>query len=220
MKDDWRTDYYALDVEIAKEVKSVPGGWNNPEAMGFGSAVVYGKKEDRYWFFVHNEGRDAMIKLLNGRHVVSFNGIKFDSRVVLDNDRALFPSEGLVMKGPVAWANYDILAEYVVTRFNLHDVEAAEKKLGERGIHDGTFNLDALCRHTLGCGKSGHGAEAPLLYQAGKFGELLEYNLQDVRITRKLYEFILDYGFVVDGAQRITYLYPPGENVRWTPPRP
>jgi len=220
MNEIWRYDFYVYDVEVA----NVPGqgqySWSNPFGLGFASAIVYGKKEDRYWFFVHDEGREAMVKLLTGKHVVSFNGIKFDSRVVLGNNRALFPAEGMVMQWPIAWANYDILAEYVTARFNLVDVEAAEKKLGDKAIHDGTFNLDAICRHTVGRGKSGHGADAPLLYQAGKFGELLEYNLNDVRITKKLYEFILENGYIVDGAKTAVYLYEPGDNVRWAPKRP
>lgn len=221
MKEIWESDYFVYDVEIAAEVKSVPGGWDNPEAMGFASAVVYEKKLDRYHFFLHNEGRDKMIQLLKGQRVVSFNGIKFDSRVVLGNKRAVYPAEGLVMLGSAVWANYDILAEYVCARFNLPDVGAAEAKLGDKAIHDGTFGLDALCRNTLGpqYAKSGHGAAAPLLYQAGKFDELLEYNFQDVRITRKLYEFILKYGYVVDGGDRVTRLFKPGEENRWTAKR-
>ena len=58
------------------------------------------------------------------------------------------------------------------------------------------------------------------MYQAGKFGELLEYNLNDVRITKKLYEFILENGYIVDGAKTAVYLYEPGDNVRWAPKRP
>lgn len=218
MKEIWESDYMVYDVEIAREVKAVPGGWDNPEGMGFGSAVVYEKKRDRYHFFLHNEGREKMIKLLTGQRVVSFNGIKFDSRVVLGNQRAVYPAEGLVMLGSAAWANYDILAEYICARFNLPDVGAAEAKLGDKTIHDGTFNLDALCRNTLSpkYEKTGHGANAPLLYQARKFDELLEYNYNDVRITQNLYEFILKYGYVVDGGQRVTGLFRPGEEVRWT----
>lgn len=219
-KEIWKDDYYVYDVEIANEVKSVPGGWDNPEAMGFGSGVVYGKMENRYWFFLHDEGKEAMIRLLNGKHVVSFNGIKFDSRVVLGNDRGLFPGEAMVMNGGRAWANYDILAEYVASRFNLKDVGEAEKKLGDRAIHDGTFNLDALCKATLRMAKSGHGADAPILYQKGQFAELLQYNLHDVRITRNLYEHILKYGYVADGSLRVVYLFQPWDQVRWIPIRP
>jgi len=62
--------------------------------------------------------------------------------------------------------------------------------------------LDGLAEGTFGLHKSGTGAHAPVLYQEGKYAELFAYNLQDVRLTKKLFEFIKEYGFVVDRAGR------------------
>jgi hypothetical protein len=58
----------------------------------------------------------------------------------------------------------------------------------QRGIvgTKGDFTLDAVCRRTLGRGKNGSGAHAPDLAVAGRFGELFNYCLHDVRLTRDL----------------------------------
>ena len=52
--------------------------------------------------------------------------------------------------------------------------------------------------------KTGHGAKkAPILYQEKKYDELLAYNQMDVRLTRKLFEFIVEHQFVVDRNDRV-----------------
>ena len=191
------------DVEIAKEVENVPGGWDNPEGMGFASAVAYDYATDRYHFFLHEETKQALIDLLHTRTAVTFNGIKFDSRLLLGNDRNL--SIGGVTahsKGTWGWRNVDLLLEYVKARFGAHDVAEAESRLGDSAIHDGSFSLDGLAEGTFSLHKTGHGSKAPILYQQEKYAELLSYNLQDVRLTRKIFEFIHQYGFIVDRNNR------------------
>lgn len=196
------------DVEIAKEVDDVPGKWTNPGGMGFASAVAYEYATDRYHFFMHEDDRPALLELLNTKIAVTFNGVKFDSCVILGNNRKTRMVDGLtfISGTDVHWRDYDILLEYVRARFDLDNVKQAEKKLGQKGIHDGSFNLDALCRKTLGYQKSGHGAHAPILYKQKEYAALLEYNLQDVRLTRFLFDFIWDNGFVIDGHDRVVRL--------------
>jgi len=210
------------DVEIAKEVNTVPGSWDNPEGMGFASAVAYDYATDRYLFFLHEEGRKGLLDLLQGRIAVTFNGVKFDSRVILGNNREAVPHRepGELLSGLVLindqyrdlegdythdheWRDYDILLRYIQSRFEYEDVEQAEARLGDKAIHDGSFGLDGLAEGTFGLHKTGHGANAPILYQQGKYAELLEYNLNDVRLTKKLFDFIQEYGFVVDRSGRV-----------------
>lgn len=201
-------DRIVYDVEIAKEVESVPDKWDNPEGMGFGSAVAYSYDEDQYFFFLHEEGRRRLVNLLHNSMAITFNGIKFDSRVVLGNSRVAGPlgetsQQGRSMGEEVWWSNIDLLLEYIKARFQYDTVAEAENRLGDKTIHDGSFSLDGLAEGTLGRAKIGHGAKAPLLYQEEKYAELLVYNLHDVRLTRKLYEFILNHGFVVDRSKKV-----------------
>jgi hypothetical protein len=202
--------FVVYDVEIATEVDKVEGGWENPEGMGFASAVAYDYGKDQYFFFLHENGRQGLIDLLRTRTAVTFNGIKFDSRVVLGNDRIVELSGETVMKQAHChrWNNIDLLLEYIRARFNYPNVSEAEKRLGDKTIHDGSFSLDGIAEGIFGLHKTGHGANAPILYQNKKYEELFSYNLHDVRLTKKIFNFILKYGFIVDRTDRIVRMPP------------
>lgn len=198
------------DVEIAKSIDEVAGGFNNPGELGFASGVTYDYAKDLYEFFMHEVGGEALRVKLTNRIAVSFNGIKFDSRVLLGNDRETNMGFTSSKDRSYMWFNFDILLEFIRGRFNCKDVSEAEVKLGQKGIHDGSFNLDALGKATLGIGKTGHGAHAPILYQKKQYDALLAYNFNDVRITKKLFDFIRRYGYVVDKHGRTV-------EIRWSP---
>lgn len=199
-------NYIVYDVEIAKEVEDVPGKWDNPEGMGLSSAVAYDYARDVYRFFYEEEGKKQLLELLNGNVAVGFNSIRFDSRVILGNNRRLIPEPPRWTDTPeVGFRNYDIMLEYFMSREQLTDVEQAFEVLAKPETHaGGKFNLDAMAKATLGSvGKLGHGAFAPVLYKEGRIPELFQYNLQDVRLTKQLFNFILDHGHVkgADGRE-------------------
>ena len=56
---------------------------------------------------------------------------------------------------------------------------------------------------TLNHTKNGEGADAPMLFQQGRIVELFQYNLQDVRITKELFNFIQKYKYLVTGSYDI-----------------
>lgn len=56
--------------------------------------------------------------------------------------------------------------------------------------------LDDVAQATLGKGKSGDGLQAIRLYQQGNWDALIRYCLDDVRITRDVYEYGLARGHV------------------------
>lgn len=60
-----------------------------------------------------------------------------------------------------------------------------EKRIGFR------VKLDDVAHGTLGVGKSGHGLQAVEFWRKGEIDKLRDYCLQDVRITRDVYEFAL-----------------------------
>lgn len=176
------------DVEVLRGPDEVEGGWNNPEAMGFGTAVAYNYLNDQYYFYGADD-KAELIKLLQSNTVVSFNGIKFDNRVVLGNDYS---------QNTRLWRDVDILLMVVQSKFGLPDVVAAETKLGDREVHDGSISLDGLAEGTLRMHKTGSGAHAPKLIREGKWPAVFAYNLHDVRLTRMLYDFMNKYGYLVD----------------------
>ena len=80
--------YIVVDTETQKHADQVSGGWDNIEGMGFASAVTYSSQLDRYVFWKSNQ-REDLCKYLNNQLVVSFNGINFDTKLLLGNDRVL-----------------------------------------------------------------------------------------------------------------------------------
>jgi DEAD/DEAH box helicase domain-containing protein len=63
-----------------------------------------------------------------------------------------------------------------------------QKVLGRR------IRLQALAEATLGKGKSGDGLKAGEWWREGKKDEVREYCIDDVRLTRELYEYAIAHG--------------------------
>lgn len=80
-----------------------------------------------------------------------------------------------------------VLSPYYVgdmTQFRTLDIlEHVEKVLGHR------LALDDLARATLNIKKSGHGLLAIDYFKEGKWDQLIEYCLSDVKVTKELYEY-------------------------------
>lgn len=58
------------------------------------------------------------------------------------------------------------------------------------------IGLDAVARETLGVGKSGNGLDAIKYYQQSQWDKLKDYCLQDVKVTRDIYDHGLRTGQV------------------------
>ncbi|MCL2110205.1 ribonuclease H-like domain-containing protein [Microgenomates group bacterium] len=58
------------------------------------------------------------------------------------------------------------------------------------------ISLDAVSKATFDSGKTGSGIDAINYYKQGRLQELADYCLQDVKITRDLYDFGFKNGFV------------------------
>lgn len=77
---------------------------------------------------------------------------------------------------------------YSVPRIDLLD--DIELQLGRR------ISLDLLAKVNLGIGKTHHSLEAPTMYREGRFEELAEYCLHDVKITKELYDLARSQGYL------------------------
>ena len=58
------------------------------------------------------------------------------------------------------------------------------------------IGLNAVAQETLGIGKSGDGLDAIRYYETGQWEELKKYCLQDVAVTRDIYDYGLKLGQV------------------------
>lgn len=83
--------------------------------------------------------------------------------------------------------DFPVLAPYLlfpVERLPVLDLlDDIEKARGHRA------SLDSVARATIKQGKSGDGAEALVLFKEGRMDELKKYCLDDVRLTKEVYEY-------------------------------
>jgi len=154
-----------IDVETQKAFTEA-GGYE-PKKLGVSFVGIcrrsvddFGKAEGRLFGFFEKDLHKLWPILEQAGRIVGFNVLGFDLPVL----SAYY--SGDFSGFPVL----DILEE--VKRVTQHRV-----------------SLNALAKETLDVQKSGTGLDALAFYEQGKFKELEEYCLSDVRITRDLYDF-------------------------------
>jgi len=185
-------DALIYDVEIAKAVQShheflIDGveycnGWKDLAGMGIACVCAYDYVEDRYRTFFKDNMREFNGLLLNRRMIVGFNSVKFDNELLLYDQATSNTS--------LALRSYDILREIWIAL-------GLDPNVYEETTHGG-YGLDDVCKANFFITKSGHGAQAPVDYQRGNYGSLVDYCLNDVRLTKRLFDHILENGYIVN----------------------
>jgi len=167
------------DIEIVKAIPNKDGsklagieycaGWQDHANMGVATLCAYDYKDDRYRVFCKDNLAD-FIELAKDRMPVGFNNIAFDSKVL--NAVTPFDETG----------QYDLLVEIWAAcglgptfNFKTH----------------GGFGLDIMCETNFGTKKTGHGALAPVDWQRGNIGAVIDYCLNDIKLTKQLFDEVL-----------------------------
>jgi DEAD/DEAH box helicase domain-containing protein len=132
--------------------------------LGVSVAGLYDYASETYLFCKESELQTYFTYLEHASIIIGFNINSFDM-VVLE---AYYPGKLRELK------TFDML-EYV------------RAKTGTR------YALNDLLRETLNKKKSGHGLHALTLYREGKIKELAKYCLDDVRLTKELFEYGVKY---------------------------
>lgn len=156
-----------LDLETRRSAQEV-GGWGNASRMGISCVVVYDSKHDKYFEYLGEEISELVEHLKKLDLVVGFNISRFDYAVLKGSSDFDFHCLNTL----------DILTEVY-------------KRLGYR------LSLDHLGENTLGIRKSGDGLMALAWWKEGKIREILDYCQQDVKVTRDLYIFGRENGYLL-----------------------
>ena len=135
-------------------------GKANLEKLKISVAGVYDYITDQYTCHEEKEVMKFEKRLREADLVIGFNIRRFDMPVLAPY---LFSSVATI---PVL----DLL-------------EDVEKARGHRA------SLDSLAGPTLKQHKSGNGADALILFKEGRFDELKRYCLEDVRLTKEIFEY-------------------------------
>ena len=159
--------YGVFDLETQRSAQEV-GGWHRAHYMRVSCGVVYDSGRDAYAVYLE-EQMDRLIEHLKGFDlVVGFNSRRFDYKVLS------------------AYSDYDF---HRLPTLDL--LELVYEKLGFR------LSLDHLATHTLGVNKTGSGLDALRWWQQGRVDKIVEYCRMDVKITRDLYRFSKEKGYLV-----------------------
>ena len=150
-----------LDLETQNSFQDV-GGRGKNHLLKVSVACIYDFSTGKYASFEEHELSKLSPILETADQIIGYNIKDFDFEVIQP------------------YLNFNI---FEVPYLDL--LEQIEKKLGHR------IKLDVVAQGTLGTSKSGNGLEAILYYRNGKMDLLKKYCLDDVKITRQVYEYAL-----------------------------
>jgi len=153
-----------FDLETKKLADEV-GGWKNIEKMCV-SCIGAWRSDTAMYKVWKEEGIKDFISWLNWADaIVGYNHTLFDYRVLKP------------------YTNIDVMKK----KENIDLLKIARKAIGKQ------VKLDTLAFETIGIGKTAGftGAMAPQLYKEGRWLELIQYQLDDVQVTTKLFYHIL-----------------------------
>ncbi len=167
--------FAVFDLETQLSAQDV-GGWHNAHRMKVSAGVVYDSGLDEYLEFGPGDVA-ALVEVLKGAElVVGFNCKRFD---------------------------YAVLSGYSDFDFaSLPTLDMLERVKDHLGVR---LSLDSLASATLGASKSADGLQALAWWKQGKTLEIMRYCRHDVEITRDLYLFGRDNGYLLyrNKAQKI-----------------
>jgi DEAD/DEAH box helicase domain-containing protein len=85
--------------------------------------------------------------------------------------------------------DFEVIQPYL--NFNIMEVPYLDLLAEIEKVLHHRIKLDIVAQGTLGTGKSGNGLEAILYYQNGRMDLLKKYCLDDVKITKQVYDYVL-----------------------------
>ena len=154
-------DKLVLDVETKNTFQEV-GGQGNIKGLDVSFVGVYSYNQDKYLSFFEDKFDELGSLLQKAGLVIGFSINRFDM--------------------PVLEKYFKFSVSKIPTLDLLEEIELA---------YGARISLNVLAEANLKMKKTlAHGLEAIRLWNEGKLKELEEYCLQDVRITKELYELI------------------------------
>jgi DEAD/DEAH box helicase domain-containing protein len=149
-----------------KQLVQDVGGWDHVDKLGISVACAYDSKTDQFTSYTEDKLKD-LIDLCEDRLVVGYNIRGFDLPVMVPY--------GLDVKKLDV---FDIM----------YDLEALTRQR--------FLKLDYVAKGTLGLGKSADGLQAVEWWKQGQIQKIIDYCIQDVRVTRDVFQFGRQNGFV------------------------
>lgn len=161
----------ATDTTIKEANVFYANGWKDYPNMGIACIGAYDYTADKYRVFGEYELNDFQ-QLLDAHDVlVGYNNISFDNNVLRASNVVISDSK-----------SYDLLAQIYFA------LGSRQKGCRLDDVIKANFPGDA--------GKPMNGADAPILWQRGYQTKVVDYCLNDVRLTKKLLDRVLRFGWI------------------------
>jgi DEAD/DEAH box helicase domain-containing protein len=160
-----KLDTLVFDIETQNFFSDPGVGWDNFAALKISVVCVYSYVEDRYFSFEENQMQELAELFHDAKTIVGFSMNRYDVPVLNNYFQRLGAG------APKLWE---------MERVDL--LEEIEMSAGQR------VSLSRLAEANLGVKKDHDGSEAIVLYREGKMAELKEYCLNDVKLTKELYD--------------------------------
>jgi DEAD/DEAH box helicase domain-containing protein len=156
-----------FDLETQLSAEEV-GGWSAIRLMRLALGGIFDSQDGEVHFYDEAHAEDLITHLRRGDLVVGFNQIRFDYEVL----------RGYTFDSLGDLPTLDILVE-------------VEKQCGLR------LKLDTIARATLGVKKLADGLQSLVWWKEGRLDLIEEYCRKDVEITRDLFFFALENGYLL-----------------------
>lgn len=147
--------------------------WRDYEGLGVSVVGCYSSSRQEFMSFMASSLDDFRNHALQHDHIVGFNSQRFDDCVLAAAGYPVKTDFDLLLE---CWRASGLDPDYT---FPEGDDENRKKY--------GGYKLDVLAIANFGKGKTGHGALAPALWQQGQHKKVIDYCLEDVRLTHELF---------------------------------
>ena len=155
-----------FDLETQKLFEEIGG--RSPAKLLLACAVTYSTAKNDFTVYWESDVQSLLDELKSADQVVGFNIRNFD---------------------------YEVLRPYA-PRFNFASLHTLDLLLDLHHRLNFRLPLDSLAKACLGTTKSADGVQSVKWFKAGDMEKVAEYCRADVDITRRVYEFGRDNGFV------------------------
>lgn len=142
-------------------------GSNDPADLDISVVCIHDSADDQYKSFLETEFNKLWPILEQADILITWNGDHFDIPLL----NKCYPGDLNNIK------SIDLMKE-------------VQKSLGRR------LKLDSVAEATLGIGKTGLGSDAMILWRNGEIDKLISYCINDVKLTKELYDYATSNGFL------------------------
>ncbi len=142
-------------------------GSNDPIALDISVVCLHDSLDNQYKSFLEDDFKNLWPILEQADMLITWNGNHFDIPLL----NKYYPGD-------------------------LNKIKSLDLMKEVQGVLGRRLKLDTVAEATLGRNKIGHGTEAVEWWQKGEIDKLIKYCIEDVAITKEIYDYALKNGLL------------------------